>query len=734
MKLTIINHLTRIAMTFVLLFVLAATYVAPAQLSAHAQTSGVASDFNSDFNEVALQGFGDRANSEAWSMAWFNGHLFVGTARNLGCFKDAMGYLAGQRPYPPSDKDILCPGNPPTLSALPPTLGAQVWSLPLPANGPITQSDWTLAYQSPLTNTFKMQGQRVAGPPAMGFRGMGIFNDGQHAPTLYLSGVSLRGIQGPSAPPPPLVGTTDGHTFAQVPADPGTVMGDINRDGHRCCLRDSLEYNGKFYVAITGMSGAGDVFAASSPQDGDNAFQQMTPITPITMSTEAMAVFNGHLYVGGGSPQGYRVWRTDAQCAQLPCPYSAFTPVVPPGGGLTTNPNTAILSMQVFTDTLGVAHLYVGGDGAPTNSTAELIRINADDSWDLIAGTPRTVNGVLIHPLSQLPAGFGWPYNFHLWRMGVDDGTLYVGTFDASTAFKDTPAGPLVQNKMGFDLYASRDGITFSKVTDNGFGDMFNMGARTMMDTPSGLFIGTNNVYYGLRIYAGSLSQSLESLAPQQVIATRVSSNSVALTWTAPPNAVKYTVYRSTLAKQTVSSMPPVDAGLLVGDGTTSGPMLGPDVWTQSDDTALATTTIPYFDDTTAISGTRYFYDVVAQSAQGATSERSNSVAAEDADAPGGALSFNAMRASLDAAAAASQQSVATQWDRTLATAQTQLQTGNVSASLVQLDSLGQQLHAAIQAQPAQSSLAAAAMTLEHLRRLVLLVQYGALSAAQVDQ
>ncbi len=612
------------AATIAVCCVLAPRLAAP-PAAASAPRSGTAPG---DFQEVAVQGFGDRANSEAWSMAWFNGRLLVGTARNLQCYKAAGAYLFGRGPYPPHTRDILCPGTPPTIPALPPTLGAQIWSLPLPATGPITQSNWTMAYQSPLTNTFTLLGQQVSGPPAMGFRGMSVFDDGQHAPTLFVSGVSLKLIQRQSAPPPPLLASTDGVSFAPVPADPGTVMGDINT-GPYCCLRDSLQYNGKFYLAVTNMSGAGAVDVATSPWNGDNAFQQFTPGSTSPMTSVAMAVFNGYLYLGGGSPAGYTVWRTDAQCAQLPCPWSAFTSVVPPGGGLGANGNSYVLSMQVFTDTLGVAHLYVGTDGAATNQPIELIRINADDSWDLIAGKPRTVNGVLMRPTSQLPAGFGWPYNFHVWRMAVHDGILYVGTFDASTSRKHTPGGSLLQNKMGFDLYATRDGVTLTKVTDTGFGDLFSDGVRTMQDTPYGLFVGSNNIYYGLRIWQGGLSPAGLALAPFALVASRASQGQTALAWSAPPTATLFTVYRAALTPQ-------------VDQGTT--------YWTESDDTPIATTTATHFVDGAAPAGTTYFYHIVAQDAQGDVSEPSNTVASTMANRAG--VSAVPRRAVVDSAAA----------------------------------------------------------------------------------
>src|SRR5688572_12722358 len=54
-----------------------------------------------DFAEVAPQGFGDRQNSWAWSMAWFQGKLYVGTQRSFQCV-----YAAAI--------DLLYPAYPPT--------------------------------------------------------------------------------------------------------------------------------------------------------------------------------------------------------------------------------------------------------------------------------------------------------------------------------------------------------------------------------------------------------------------------------------------------------------------------------------------------------------------------------------------------------------------------------------------------------------------------------------------
>jgi SAM-dependent methyltransferase len=53
----------------------------------------------------------------------------------------------------------------------------------------------------------------------------------------------------------------------------------------------------------------------------------------------------------------------------------------------------------------------------------------------------------------------------------------------------------LIDRRGGFDLWRTRDGVRWYGVTRNGFGNPFNLGGRTMVSTPHGLFIGTANLF-----------------------------------------------------------------------------------------------------------------------------------------------------------------------------------------------------------------------------------------------
>src|ERR1700733_6749398 len=63
--------------------------------------------FRANWKGIAPEGFGDRQNSWAWSMAWYNGNLLVGTARSEQCITDLSQHLiVPSQAYPPKDPDI----------------------------------------------------------------------------------------------------------------------------------------------------------------------------------------------------------------------------------------------------------------------------------------------------------------------------------------------------------------------------------------------------------------------------------------------------------------------------------------------------------------------------------------------------------------------------------------------------------------------------------------------------
>jgi SAM-dependent methyltransferase len=144
-------------------------------------------------------------------------------------------------------------------------------------------------------------------------------------------------------------------------------------------------------------------------------------------------------------------------------------------------------------------------------AAGEVIRINADDSWDLIVGTPRLTPDGAKSPLSGLGPGFNNPFSGYIWSMAEYDGHLFVGTYDSSVflSFVDLERVPpkkrrllerlgidnIVAQEGGFDLWSSADGVDWRPVSVNGFGNPYNYGVRNMVGNQHGLFVGAANPF-----------------------------------------------------------------------------------------------------------------------------------------------------------------------------------------------------------------------------------------------
>ena len=202
-----------------------------------------------------------------------------------------------------------------------------------------------------------------------------------------------------------------------------------------------------------------------------------------------MTAFNDQLYAGISDNQGYQVWRTDAQ-GKPPYKWTAVLVY----GAYRGVASPTVTSMEVFND-----KLYVGsatetiGPGGSRGKASELVAVNPDDSWNLIMGDARQTPEGSKTPLSHLGAGFGNRFSVYLWKLASHDGWLYAGTYDYSTF--GSAVRQRVRRIAGFDLWMSHDGVHWQKVSTTGFGNPYNYGVRTMLDTPAGLFLGTANPF-----------------------------------------------------------------------------------------------------------------------------------------------------------------------------------------------------------------------------------------------
>lgn len=447
-----------------------------------------------DFELAAPQGFGDRQNSWAWSMQWWNGYLYVGTNRAFHCAEIAAFYqlLPNWFPYPPEDPDLECATPPEDLP-----LQAEIW------RWSAATDVWERVFQSP-------EDVPLPGHPGtfvardLGLRGMVVFQESDGTEALYVGTVSPSFIW-PDTQTASILRSEDGINFERVPADPGTTLGDFPFSS----MRNQIVHDGRFFINGGQVQGSGVVLEAAEPAGGNDNFSLVSLPGQVVSS---MASYDGELYLGlRDFRNGYSIVKTDAQG---PLPYT-YTTILPEGAYLPGQTNIETLNMKTFND-----RLYVGTNGnrlfyLGQIGPAEVIRINPDDTWDIVAGNPRWTPDGWKFPISGFDAGFANFFNLHMWRMEDYGGNLYLGTFDASTILKDTPeAEPLVRDMMGFDFFRTPNGMDFYPITLNGFGDRFDTGVRSMAATPRGLFVGTANYYYGLKILR-AFSNTFNVFLPQ---------------------------------------------------------------------------------------------------------------------------------------------------------------------------------------------------------------------------
>jgi len=264
--------------------------------------------------------------------------------------------------------------------------------------------------------------------------------------------------------------------------------------------------------ADSNMCNAGVVLESSDPES--QPWRQVSDLgfgDPSNVTLFEMVAFNGFLYVGTMNPtHGFQIWK--GALAVGP-PYK-WTRVIT-NGAYRGKLNQIALSLCVFNNALYVGSGIQDGGYDRTNkvgpAAAELIRIHPDDSWDLIVGEPRRTAFGLKVPLSGMGPGFDDFFNGYIWRMAVHEGWLYAGTYNWSIFLpysrldhwppmmrdraNQVGIDNLVNQHSGFDLWRSRNGVNWTPVSLNGFGNPYNYGVRTLESTPFGLFVGTANPF-----------------------------------------------------------------------------------------------------------------------------------------------------------------------------------------------------------------------------------------------
>lgn len=443
-----------------------------------------------NFRQLAKNGIGDPANAYVHGMAWFEGRLYCGMTRNS--FKLL-------KLFPPIDPPALDPWPvdvPPRVQDL--DMQGQIWRWT-----PGTDS-WELAYRSPMIPG--KQGEPA--PRDLGYRGMAVFQGKSDSkPMLYVSTMSTV-IRGCAAH---VLRSEDGLQFEPA-CEPGIGNDNIST------FRELVAFDGYLYAPPAGegiqfnSNRSGVLMRSNDPKPGnwevagDLGFGDAT-----NNGIFMMTVANGQLYAGTfNNFEGYQVWTTPP-CGDGPLRWRKVI-----DKGAHRGPLSEIaMGMAEFDGALYVGSSVQNGGYDRTNlvgpAAGEIIRIWPDDSWDLLVGQPRETPDGMKYPLSGIGPGFDNIFSGYTWRMCEHEGWLYVTTFDWSVflqyAHRPSPTAKRLVNAHsfeqlaevggGFELWRTKDGVTWVPVTINGMNNPYNYGGRTMVSTPHGLALGTANVFGG---------------------------------------------------------------------------------------------------------------------------------------------------------------------------------------------------------------------------------------------
>ncbi|HEV8440165.1 MAG TPA: hypothetical protein VGT40_18895 [Methylomirabilota bacterium] len=427
---------------------------------------------------------------------WFKDSLVVGTGRAPLGF---MGrYTARQGPKALAGEGAFGSLRPDTGARE--EDGAQVWRF-VPATG-----RWTLAYSSPLVTG--RDGQRRARDRSI--RAACVHRAQCDAtPTLYLGVGSLeRQVV--------FLRSEDGEYFEEC-AEHGFGLGDVDVPS----VRSIVGLDGSLYSTPVGKNferGMFDdnltdypiVFEAKDPRGGWRPVSEAGFGDPENLSINELAVMDGCLYAATINKRGFQIWKAKPE-GKPPYPWRRILADGAWRGAVSSFPSV----MSVFNGALYVGGTLQrqgrGGRDRFGPFAAEMLRIHPDDTWDLVAGTPRFTPHGLKRPISGMLGGFDDRFTHVFWRMAEYDGWLYIGTAgwkwmptylrdraDLSEAQLHALREETARRRDGeFSLWRTQDGVGWHAVTRTGFsgGNPHNYGIRELVSTPVGLFVLPTNKF-----------------------------------------------------------------------------------------------------------------------------------------------------------------------------------------------------------------------------------------------
>lgn len=416
---------------------------------------------------IGRRGLGNEESKLVQALGWFNGQLYVGLTHHYGYSADYAGRIVRLDVASGQWHDVHV--------------------------SPLRDADDRVLPQEHFLSGEHMLSRRKAKvapyvPVYRGIRAMTTCRtEGDSADCLYVSTLSHWGGQ--------VLRSEDGVHFEPVSA-PG--MGDINL----LSLRGLTAINGRLFAGTAGslrpegidrnFCDLPRVYCSGNPVSANwDVALDAAQLNPAIKGIGALAVFNGQLYAGCSSYRtGFQLWRAEIDG---PPPYR-WHPVITDGAARYVL-NERPVAMAVFGDALyigtglpGLGHDKIHDVGP---AAAELIRVTADDRWELIMGRPRCSAHGLQVARSGLGCGFDDNWNAAIWSLASANGQLYVGTNnwrirDRAQRNSDPKCG-------GGQLWSSMDGNNWEAVDTSGFGNPYNMGVSRLLGCPLGLVAGLSN-------------------------------------------------------------------------------------------------------------------------------------------------------------------------------------------------------------------------------------------------
>lgn len=435
-----------------------------------------------------------KQNNYAWSMADFGDYIYVGTGRNIPEYAANLIQINIELPL--------------LIRTTETDNNGEIWRYKKDGTG-----KWEKVFRADDADNI------------MGFRFMTVHASKNSAPALYAASTS------PDNTGVFIFKTTDGSNWDKVG---GVLKGNSSRA--------MASFNGKLYVATLDSSPDNKqkflLYESEDPEfydfklsvDFNNPgfLAEKNPTTPIAN----MDVFNNKLYVCTGGEEGFEVWRTNDDSVKM----NEWTLVGDKGFGDAMNQTS--IGIGVYKDHLYIAAIKKFPLIILLPLGAEIIRIDKNDSWELIVGgepieKTEPVTGERGKALSGYSGGFSNPFNVYIWQLTQYRGNLIASTFDNGSNIEALRDIVLLNKEMitniigedlyklviklydtvlylfdkfnyprGFAMYSSVDGIHFTPITVNGLGNGNNYGARMLIvDSENNLYVGTANPYDGCDVY-----------------------------------------------------------------------------------------------------------------------------------------------------------------------------------------------------------------------------------------